>query len=173
MNERTPTQAAELVLLDHPYKVECPGVHYDPPEDAPTVTAFVTHFKNGATRVCCPRLWQWMPDDTPRCKVHGVAAARAPRCAYAVPAFGREAEEASEPPPPAPALSKNLTTPITELHFSSVRSRKCMARLGINTIGQLVAHTADQLLEIKNFGTTALNEVREKLASLGLKLHGE
>jgi DNA-directed RNA polymerase subunit alpha len=34
-------------------------------------------------------------------------------------------------------------------------------------------HTGDQLLECKNFGVTSLNEVRDKLTGLNLKLKGE
>ena len=48
----------------------------------------------------------------------------------------------------------------------SVRARKCMNRLGINTLGDLVQRTADELLEAKNFGMTSLNEVREKLTAV-------
>lgn len=62
--------------------------------------------------------------------------------------------------------------PITELNLS-VRARKCTTKLGINTIGDLVRRTAEDLLECKNFGVTSLNEVREKLAERGLKLRGE
>lgn len=61
---------------------------------------------------------------------------------------------------------------ISELNLS-VRARKCMIRLGVNTIGELLRRTGDDLLECKNFGVTSLNEVREKLALLGLKLRGE
>ena len=42
-----------------------------------------------------------------------------------------------------------------------------MIRLGINTLGDLVRRTGDDLLECKNFGVTSLNEVREKLTTLG------
>ena len=48
-----------------------------------------------------------------------------------------------------------------------------MIRLGINTMGELVRRTGDDLLECKNFGVTSLNEVREKLPVMGLKLRGE
>ena len=48
-----------------------------------------------------------------------------------------------------------------------------MIRLAINTIGDLIRRTGDDLLECKNFGVTSLNEVREKLTVLGLKLRGE
>jgi len=37
----------------------------------------------------------------------------------------------------------------------------------------LLRKTPDELLESKNFGVTSLNEVREKLTLLGLKLRGE
>jgi DNA-directed RNA polymerase subunit alpha len=65
-----------------------------------------------------------------------------------------------------------LARPVAELNLS-VRARKCMIRLGINLVGELVRHTGDELLECKNFGVTSLNEVREKLAQHGLRLRGE
>ena len=65
-----------------------------------------------------------------------------------------------------------LARPIAELNLS-VRARKCMIRLAINTIGDLIRRTGDDLLECKNFGVTSLNEVREKLTVLGIKLRGE
>ena len=65
-----------------------------------------------------------------------------------------------------------LDRPISDLSLS-VRARKCMVRLGLTTIGELVRRTPDDLLECKNFGVTSLNEVREKLTTHGLKLRGE
>jgi DNA-directed RNA polymerase subunit alpha len=65
-----------------------------------------------------------------------------------------------------------LSRPVGDLNLS-VRARKCMSRLNINTLGELVQRTADELLEAKNFGMTSLNEVREKLNMFGLKLKGE
>lgn len=80
------------------------------------------------------------------------------------------------PPPPTTNLSEQeqalLKKPVSELSFS-VRPRKAMAKLGIQTVGDLINYTADQLLEVKNFGVTSLNEVRAKLAELGLKLRGD
>ncbi len=58
-----------------------------------------------------------------------------------------------------------LNKPVSDLNLS-VRARKCMNRLGINTLGDLVNRTADELLESKNFGMTSLSEVREKLAAV-------
>jgi len=65
-----------------------------------------------------------------------------------------------------------LDRPIAELSLS-VRARKCMVRLGISTIGELVRRTGDELLECKNFGVTSLTEVREKLTNYSLKLRGD
>ncbi len=65
-----------------------------------------------------------------------------------------------------------LMRPVTDLNLS-VRSRKCMNRLNIKTIGELVIHTADELLECKNFGVTSLKEIREKLTIYNNKLRGE
>lgn len=65
-----------------------------------------------------------------------------------------------------------LERPIADLNLS-VRARKCMVRLGLNTIGELLRRTGDDLLECKNFGVTSLNEVREKLTQYGIKLRGD
>ena len=65
-----------------------------------------------------------------------------------------------------------LNRPISELNLS-VRARKCMVRLGLTSIGELVRKTGDDLLECKNFGVTSLNEVKEKLTQYNLKLRGE
>jgi DNA-directed RNA polymerase subunit alpha len=65
-----------------------------------------------------------------------------------------------------------LDRPIADLNLS-VRARKCMVRLGLTTIGELVRRTGDDLLECKNFGVTSLNEVREKLTAQNLKLRGD
>ena len=64
-----------------------------------------------------------------------------------------------------------LNKPVSELNLS-VRARKCMSRLGINTLGELIQRGENELLEAKNFGQTSLSEVREKLALLGLSLRG-
>lgn len=65
-----------------------------------------------------------------------------------------------------------LMRPVTDLNLS-VRARKCMNRLNIETIGDLVRKTQDELLECKNFGVTSLKEIREKMTAYNLKLRGE
>jgi len=72
----------------------------------------------------------------------------------------------------SPEEQAMLGKPVSELNLS-VRARKCMSRLGLSTLGELVQRTADELLEAKNFGVTSLTEVREKLTTLGLKLRGD
>jgi DNA-directed RNA polymerase subunit alpha len=62
--------------------------------------------------------------------------------------------------------------PIGDLNLS-VRARKCMTKLAINTVGELIRRTGEDLMECKNFGVTSLNEVREKLAERGLRLRGD
>ena len=52
----------------------------------------------------------------------------------------------------------------------SVRSRKALQRLNINTVGELAARTEDELLGCKNFGQTSLNEIKQQLATFGLSL---
>jgi DNA-directed RNA polymerase subunit alpha len=52
----------------------------------------------------------------------------------------------------------------------SVRSRKALQRLNINTIGDLAARTEDELLGCKNFGQTSLNEIKQQLAANGVGL---
>ena len=92
--------------------------------------------------------------------------------------LGQFAHEREEPEPSidldsmSPDEQALLERPISDLNLS-VRARKCMARLGLNTIGQLIRKTGDDLLECKNFGVTSLTEVREKLTQFGVKLRGD
>lgn len=62
-----------------------------------------------------------------------------------------------------------LVKPITDLELS-VRSRKCMQRLNLETIGDLLEKSEADLLATKNFGQTSLNEVKAKLSEMGLSL---
>ncbi len=84
----------------------------------------------------------------------------------------RTSDTAYEPENLSPDEQALIARPIADLNLS-VRARKCMVRLGISTISDLVRHTGDSLLECKNFGVTSLNEVRERLTSNGLKLRGD
>ena len=92
--------------------------------------------------------------------------------------LGQFAHEKAEPEPSvnyadmSPDEQALLERPISDLNLS-VRARKCMVRLGISTVGELIRRTGDDLLECKNFGVTSLNEVREKLTQHGLALRGD
>ncbi|MBF0409864.1 MAG: DNA-directed RNA polymerase subunit alpha [Candidatus Riflebacteria bacterium] len=61
---------------------------------------------------------------------------------------------------------------IKDLEFS-VRSRNCLKKAGINTLGDLMDRKAPDLLEIKNFGKKSLKEIREKLSQFNLVLPGD
>ncbi|MFW6059113.1 MAG: DNA-directed RNA polymerase subunit alpha C-terminal domain-containing protein [Phycisphaeraceae bacterium] len=72
-----------------------------------------------------------------------------------------------------------LNKSINELELS-VRARKALSLLGVQSIGDLVTKTEAELMGVKNFGMTSLNEIREKLQEHGLDLrsiesssHGE
>ena len=52
----------------------------------------------------------------------------------------------------------------------SVRATNCLESENINSVRELVSQTEDQLMEVRNFGETTLNEVRAKLTEMGLHL---
>jgi DNA-directed RNA polymerase subunit alpha len=62
-----------------------------------------------------------------------------------------------------------LAKPVSDLQLS-VRARKALQLLGIQTMGDLASHTEAELMGVKNFGATSLVEVRERLAENGLAL---
>ena len=68
-----------------------------------------------------------------------------------------------------PAMESKLGMNLAELNLS-VRATNCLESENITTVRDLVQRTPDQLLEVRNFGETTLNEVREKLTELGLRL---
>ena len=51
--------------------------------------------------------------------------------------------------------------PLSTLNLS-VRARKCISRLGLTTVGELIQKTPDELLSNRNFGVTSLNEIRRQ-----------
>jgi DNA-directed RNA polymerase subunit alpha len=70
---------------------------------------------------------------------------------------------------PTLATSPDLELPIEELDLSE-RPRNCLKRARVDTIGQLVMKTEDDLLAITNFGQKSLDEVIVKLDERGLSL---
>ena len=65
--------------------------------------------------------------------------------------------------------SPDLELPIEDLDLSE-RPRNCLKRAQVNTIGELLEKTEDDLLAITNFGQKSLDEVIQKLDERGLKL---
>lgn len=66
-------------------------------------------------------------------------------------------------------MAKLHAMPIEELDLS-VRPYNCLKRAGINTVGDLIQRTEEEIVAVKNFGRKSLDEVREKLTALGLTL---
>ncbi|MBL7106151.1 MAG: tetratricopeptide repeat protein [Phycisphaerae bacterium] len=65
--------------------------------------------------------------------------------------------------------SELLSKPVEDLQLS-VRARKCIEKLNLRTIGELVKRTEAELLGCKNFGVTSLNEIKAALTNFGLSL---
>lgn len=83
--------------------------------------------------------------------------------------FQQQEEELAGPPEVESAVARKLQTRVEELDFS-VRTSNCLRREGITTVGELVQRTESDLMAIRNFGRKSLQEVKDKLASMDLKL---
>jgi DNA-directed RNA polymerase subunit alpha len=73
------------------------------------------------------------------------------------------------PSPTDAALAADLALPIEDLELT-VRSYNCLKREGIHTVGELVARSEADLLDIRNFGAKSIDEVKVKLVTMGLAL---
>ncbi|MEK7449205.1 MAG: DNA-directed RNA polymerase subunit alpha C-terminal domain-containing protein [Planctomycetota bacterium] len=69
-------------------------------------------------------------------------------------------------------MSQILNTPLSDFQLS-VRSRSCMNKLKVQTLGDLTRWTESRLLKAENFGMTSLAEVKELLARHSLTLAHE
>ena len=67
------------------------------------------------------------------------------------------------------SLNENLYRPVSELELS-VRSINCLQNAKIETIGELVQKTEQEMLKTKNFGRKSLNEIKHILETMGLSL---
>ena len=67
------------------------------------------------------------------------------------------------------ALAADLALAIEDLDLT-VRSYNCLKREGIHTVGELVARSEADLMDIRNFGSKSIDEVKEKLGEMGLAL---
>ncbi|TDT34262.1 DNA-directed RNA polymerase subunit alpha [Naumannella halotolerans] len=73
------------------------------------------------------------------------------------------------PSPVDEQLAADLALPVEDLNLT-VRSYNCLKREGIHTVGELVSRSEQDLLDIRNFGSKSIDEVKLKLAEMGLSL---
>jgi DNA-directed RNA polymerase subunit alpha len=66
-------------------------------------------------------------------------------------------------------LKKLLNMSVNEIELS-VRAANCLNNANITTVGQLAMKSEQEMLKYRNFGKKSLNEIKEKLATLGLTL---
>jgi DNA-directed RNA polymerase subunit alpha len=66
-------------------------------------------------------------------------------------------------------IAKALDLTIEELELS-VRSFNCLKRASINTVEELTQRTEEDMMKVRNLGKKSLDEVKQKLAELGLSL---
>jgi DNA-directed RNA polymerase subunit alpha len=88
--------------------------------------------------------------------------------------LARELDENAEgveigPSPTDAQLMADLALPIEELDLT-VRSYNCLKREGVHSVGELVSRSEADLMDIRNFGQKSIDEVKGKLAGLGLAL---
>ncbi|MFA5162631.1 MAG: DNA-directed RNA polymerase subunit alpha [Elusimicrobiales bacterium] len=82
---------------------------------------------------------------------------------------GAQAAPQAAAAPLEPRLEELLGQPVDIIELSS-RAANCLKAAKINTIGDLVVKTSDELKAIKNFGAKSLDEITEKLQGMGLSL---
>ncbi|MBX7221692.1 MAG: DNA-directed RNA polymerase subunit alpha [Blastocatellia bacterium] len=78
----------------------------------------------------------------------------------------REVESADRP---RRAVNEHLDRSVEELELS-VRSYNCLKNADIRTIRELVQKTEQEMLKTKNFGRKSLNEIKEIMSAMGLRL---
>ncbi|MDF1839152.1 MAG: DNA-directed RNA polymerase subunit alpha C-terminal domain-containing protein [Planctomycetota bacterium] len=78
----------------------------------------------------------------------------------------------SAPAAPTPETDDVRSKPMSELKLS-IRARRTVENLGCMTLGEIAAHSEEELLGMPNFGVTSLLELRNKLNEFGISLKGE
>ena len=73
------------------------------------------------------------------------------------------------PSPMDDQMAADLALPVEELKLT-MRSYNCLKREGIHTVSELVSRSEQDLLDIRNFGSKSIDEVKQRLQELGLSL---
>ena len=73
------------------------------------------------------------------------------------------------PSPVDEQLAADLALPVEELKLT-MRSYNCLKREGIHTVSELVSRSEQDLLDIRNFGSKSIEEVKLRLQEMGLAL---
>lgn len=79
------------------------------------------------------------------------------------------AESGSESATSNPEMDSILATRVEDMDLT-VRSFNCLMRADIKTVGDLVNKTEEEIMKVRNLGTKSLDEVKDKLKSMGLSL---
>ncbi|MDD3114261.1 MAG: DNA-directed RNA polymerase subunit alpha [Anaerovibrio sp.] len=79
------------------------------------------------------------------------------------------AEASSDTVVSNPELDSVLATKVEDMDLT-VRSYNCLMRAEIKTVGDLVSKTEEEIMKVRNLGTKSLDEVKDKLKSMGLSL---
>lgn len=84
--------------------------------------------------------------------------------------YSRVSKVEAEKGPAQPAIPEEIyNKPVEQLNLS-VRTMNCLRRGGVSTVGELTTRTERDLLTLRNFGQKSLNEIKDKLAEMGLAL---
>ena len=67
---------------------------------------------------------------------------------------------------------KVLEMTIEELDLS-VRAFNCLKRAGVNSVGDLINKSPEEMMKVRNLGKKSLEEVMSKLEALGFNLHSD
>ena len=73
------------------------------------------------------------------------------------------------PSPVDEQMAADLALPVENLNLT-VRSYNCLKREGIHTVSELVSRSEQDLLDIRNFGSKSIDEVKLRLHEMGLSL---
>lgn len=79
------------------------------------------------------------------------------------------AEDKEEEPAIEDSIEEDYLIPIEDLNFS-VRTYNCLKRANMNTVADMMARSREDMMKVRNLGKKSMEEVDEKLASIGLEL---